>query len=419
MCCFSGSVEHVSATNIFARPLADGMQYLVYSMNFAAAGDLAMILPLPVPPKPDADAVRFINLERYAELFDDMKKAFPAPLREELDLGGFFAQSAVKTLKVHDVGLFQASFVPTLGDFDRLDERFRLAPSVWDALPEYRDWGFAVFKLKQKPVGFVGRMLGRVGAPQTVHPMALVFPRRDTGSIFFPTVHVHDGEVHDEATFDHTLYCQPDDLTARTFGWEESEPIGKFVDVDRTYGIVDGDRPCYQQMLFGSLPNADVELSPPDCTLSSLRQIGRCFELRIQARSAYVTHPHDEKTALRRETARRHVDALSEHLRTGVEALVRENADAWRLCPYDERLLECSFNTNAVFGVNLVTDERGNLGQPKPKSGPIRVLFVMANDRVEDQFVWLSFADVPEPMRLSRIKSELAAVLESAPLGRA
>ena len=52
MCCFSRPVPYVSGTKIFARATEDDRQALVYSMSVAAAEELAMILPLPVPPGP-------------------------------------------------------------------------------------------------------------------------------------------------------------------------------------------------------------------------------------------------------------------------------------------------------------------------------------------------------------------------------
>ncbi|HEV2667833.1 MAG TPA: hypothetical protein VG324_23150, partial [Blastocatellia bacterium] len=76
MCCFSQPVELVADTNIFARS-DNGRQFLVYSMSYAAPTDLAMILPLPVPPDPSEDAVRFINLQRYPTFFSDMRRGFP------------------------------------------------------------------------------------------------------------------------------------------------------------------------------------------------------------------------------------------------------------------------------------------------------------------------------------------------------
>ena len=104
-----------------------------------------------------------------------------------------------------EVGSFVASFVPTVKDFSRLDEQFRLPDGTWDKLPAYKDYGFAVFKLKK--------------GEQKVHPMAFEFPRADKTRLFFPTVHIHDGKVHDQAGFDHVLYCQGVDTRMR---WRES-----------------------------------------------------------------------------------------------------------------------------------------------------------------------------------------------------
>ena len=136
----SNTLQSVSGTNIFARSSTEGRQYLVYSMTLKADAELAMILPLPVPWK------------------------------------------------------IEASFVPTIADFDRLDERFRLPKETWHHLPQYNKFGFAVFKLKP--------------GEKRIHPMAFEFPRSDSKRLFFPTVHIHDGEVHATADFDHILYCQ-------------------------------------------------------------------------------------------------------------------------------------------------------------------------------------------------------------------
>ncbi len=53
-----------------------------------------------------------------------------------------------KKLEVVTVGAYEASFVPTVKDFARLDERFRL-PTAWDALPAVKEHGFVVFKLRK------------------------------------------------------------------------------------------------------------------------------------------------------------------------------------------------------------------------------------------------------------------------------
>ncbi len=72
MCMFSQPVDLVSDTNIFARR-TNGKQLLAYSMTYRAATELAMVLPLPVPPNGPEDAVRFIDLQLYPDFFTDLR----------------------------------------------------------------------------------------------------------------------------------------------------------------------------------------------------------------------------------------------------------------------------------------------------------------------------------------------------------
>ena len=242
MCLFSGPVREVYGTKIFGRIEGEN-QYLVYEMTFSAESDVAMMLPIPVVPGSAEDAVRFISLESYKRFFRDLDKLFP----EHMDLefmaplsGGPVAAQVV--LEVHEVGAFEASFVPTISDFERLDPRFRLPEQVWGELGGYDDFGFAVFKLS-------------AGNIQHAHPMAFSFPTRGAKKIFFPTVHVHDGKVHAEAEFDHKLYCQTD--TPLT--WEESNELTSGnVELGKVQGILVADKKCYRQTLRGVGKNADV-----------------------------------------------------------------------------------------------------------------------------------------------------------------
>jgi len=247
MCCFSRPVQHVSATNIFARPDKDGRQFLVYSMTLKAKEDLAMVLPLPVKAGSGEKAVTFVNLKDYAAFFTDLRSGFlmPPAANATRGLGDL---SAKTKLEVVQVGNFEASYVPTVNDFSRLDERFRLPPGTWNKLPAYRSYGFAVFKLKS-------------GAA-TIHPMAFSFPRAETSSLFFPTVHIHDGQVHPKAEFDHTLYCQSGaDEEFALNRWTESErPANAFVAIGKANGLVDGERHCYMRGLQGKLANQDTFL---------------------------------------------------------------------------------------------------------------------------------------------------------------
>lgn len=266
MCCFSRPVRHVSKTRIFARELGDERQLLVYGMSIDAEEDLAMVLPIPVVPRPREDAVRFVDLSSCPTFFDDVDLLFPEPVS-----GGFGLKSqsasraAAPKLVVHEVGDFEASFVPARRDFDRLDERFRLPSGVWDALPGYSDWGFCVFKLKHttKKPGLLDRVFGRSNeaTERAVHPMAFEFPRRDPTAVFFPTVHVHDGEVHAHADFDHALYCQTKeprplaDHEARR--WRQSYERAHLV-ATRAQAWIDTTQYVHKLSLSGSLPNEDV-----------------------------------------------------------------------------------------------------------------------------------------------------------------
>jgi hypothetical protein len=242
MCCFSRNVDKVADTNIFARSSKDGRQFLVYSMALMANDDLAMILPIPVPKDSKEDDVKFINLEKYEDFFKDANAGFPPPRGHDKDDN---KGSGTWSLKVIEVGSFQASYVPSIKDFKRLDEQFRLPENVWEKLPQYKDHGFAVFKLKK-------------GAKR-IHPMAFEFPRADPKQLFFPTVHIHDGTVHEKADFDHLLFCQRSANEALPEKWEESPKLANtFIKVDKTEGIMLPDAHVYRKGMHGSLKNQDT-----------------------------------------------------------------------------------------------------------------------------------------------------------------
>lgn len=247
MCCFSGKVDVVADTNIFARASKGGRQFLVYSMRFKAADDLAMILPIPTPKNSAEDAVKFISLEKYPHFFDDLRAGFPVPKSKKDGPPDRGAKDPPKAaLPVVEVGNFVASFVPAIKDFARLDKQFRLSDGVWEKLPQYKDFGFAVFKLKKPEKD-----------EQKVHPMAFEFPRADKGVLFFPTVHIHDGTVPAKAGFDHSLFCQVGDVAP--MNWDETPGLAElFVKVKEAEGIVDGKAHVYMKLMKGSFENKDV-----------------------------------------------------------------------------------------------------------------------------------------------------------------
>jgi hypothetical protein len=182
---------------------------------------------------------------------DDMRAAFPLPQPTFGMVSGGIPRERAAALKVHDVGSFEASFVPRLRDFSRLDARFRLPDATWASLPQYADWGFAVFKLKA------------TGARQNVHPMAFWFPRRDVSQLFFPTLHVHDGRVQQSASFDHELYCQTPTLLDPQ--WQRSpHELGHIVHGERARGLVDWSAHGHKRVILGMQPNQDTVVTAAD-----------------------------------------------------------------------------------------------------------------------------------------------------------
>jgi hypothetical protein len=248
MCIFSGRVSAVANTRIFARSADGSRQFLVYRMQYQADADLAMILPLPTPVSAPEDAVRFIDLSGYPQFFNDMAAGFIEPQTRLLSPAPLPA--AKPNLIVHQVGSFEASFVPHLRDFSRLDARFRLPEQTWDQIPRYADYGFAVFKLQS-------------GA-RNIHPMVFEFPRRNPSELFFPTIHIHDGTVETKAHFDHALYCQtpqpqPDWRVSSDEPWNGA-PLRaeKFIDCEKAQGLVDAQAVIQMKRMQGMYPNTDI-----------------------------------------------------------------------------------------------------------------------------------------------------------------
>jgi hypothetical protein len=258
MCCFTvvtplGFIAklftkpvHVSKTNIFARRTAENRQVLAYGMNLESSVEMAMVLPLPVAFGSGEDAVRFIDLSATPRMFEDLASLFAIEMFAQRKGGFRLNLSIPKKLVVHDVGAFVASYVPTREDFSRLDERFRLPSALFDAVPHYHDYGFAVFQLKP----------GKV----TVHPMAFEFPTRSPEKIFFPTVHVHDGRFHATAKFDHALYYQHPRVPEPRFGGGTfgSDEVSWIAPSKSYAGIVDEKKALVRRKMRARSANEDT-----------------------------------------------------------------------------------------------------------------------------------------------------------------
>ncbi len=274
-----GEEAAVNKTSIFARHKPQGRQLLVYSMALFTNKPAVMILPLPVKHEAHEQSLSFIDLSAYSDFFTDMYQGFP-PIEEMEDSGeeGLCVLDDAPSpppLVVHNAGDFEASFVPHRDDFRRLDKRFQLDESTWEDMPDYHDFGFAVFQIKPSRFDDVSQ-LGK-----SVHPMAFEFDSRDSTQLFYPTVHVHDGEFHQRADFDHIFYSQFDhDVKGRLATFEKhfypeinkdvnderwhyhyyqtSEHNAKdFVKVDLTSGIVVGEEKIHRLAIKGEFNNQD------------------------------------------------------------------------------------------------------------------------------------------------------------------
>lgn len=228
---FSGNVAQVANTRIFARVTPEGTQYLVYQMDYAADNDLALVLPLPTPPNTTADAVRFIDLSGYPEFFEDIEKGFP------------YTRSVAGGARRHapqgQEAAYQTSFLPGLDEMANLDQANRIETDAWKQLPEYSDFGFAIFRLR------ADRRIN--------HPLAVEFPVRNSNLLYFPTVHIRNNSVAEEANFDHDLYCQ-----ARA-GWLRSyDGAGSFMDMERAGGVIDPNERISRMTVQGLHPNSDI-----------------------------------------------------------------------------------------------------------------------------------------------------------------
>jgi len=195
MCMFVGQAK-VGGTKIFAKK-EGRRQFLVYEARVESRTSNAMILPVPVASQ--NSSVELIDLSAFENLFEELFSVYLPSLAPMRGFGG----PGAGTLEVVTVGSYEASIVPSLADMERLDARFQLSPSMKRAFASrYADHAFVVYQFAP--------------GKQKLHPFGFSFESRYDGSIFFPTLHVHDGRsVPDVAWFDHHFFAQRSKLGER------------------------------------------------------------------------------------------------------------------------------------------------------------------------------------------------------------
>ena len=246
-------------TQIFARKTASNKQFVVYQMNYESAQRNAMILPIPVRRPAREDSLRFIDLSHYESFFDDLASGFPWRRQGGIGCSAAGPPAADEQLRLFKVGNYIASFVPTLAEFSRLDERFTLPQATWAKIPQYQHYGFAVFQLAE-------------GALKP-HPMAFDF-ESEHRNLYFPTMHIHDGEVHPTEEFDHVLYLQHAGIDSEVSGYENCEAndqstglirsernAQEFANTDDARGILIGNLLVHKKIIRGNHENVDTEIA--------------------------------------------------------------------------------------------------------------------------------------------------------------
>ncbi|MFT3706267.1 MAG: hypothetical protein QM817_01245 [Archangium sp.] len=391
MCCFSGEVKDVSSTRLFARALGGGRQLLVYELSLDASSEVAMVLPVPIARGATEDSVRFVDFSGCPKFFAELDALYPKP---QARAGGPFAPASAappfQTLKVKQVGSFEASFAPTRSDLSRLDARFRLSSTVMDALTEHASSGFVVFQLKGS-------------GERRVHPMAFEFPLADASKLFFPTVHVHDGEVHERAKFDHLLYAQPlESWGTHMTWWRAPLPTSSMSAAARAHVAV---TPIYRSQLNGELPNRDVSLDfatlegRSKLTEHAYVRVNTAWEMlaspgRGAATSAHGLDPQVwAELQVTEETRRRVASQVSAALET---ALPNEPG----VIPYDAQLEQ------------VWPDFYGTLGAvaPEVKNG-CQVHFSERGRSVMSVEVRVGFASLPSKETCARVRALVQSAL--------
>ena len=244
MCIFTSEIKSVGDTRIFARQDVN-RQAVVYDMYLSTEFATAMVLPVPVASLSDDEKVEFIDLSTYPDFFDDIENMFPQWMSASIES---YDSRGSDLIEVQEIGVYEASFVPTPNDFKRLDPRFSLNSDFFEQVPEYSNYGFVVFKLKP-------------GESQ-VHPMAFWFHKENDSKLFFPTKHMHDGIVHSRDHYNHTLYAQGNftdnlslEIISLKYNLEKVSNISK-----KSFGLVCEDTVVCKRVVNGENKNEDIWL---------------------------------------------------------------------------------------------------------------------------------------------------------------
>eukprot|EP01102_Stenamoeba_stenopodia_P005525 TRINITY_DN1628_c0_g2_i1.p2 TRINITY_DN1628_c0_g2~~TRINITY_DN1628_c0_g2_i1.p2 ORF type:complete len:313 (-),score=74.98 TRINITY_DN1628_c0_g2_i1:1881-2819(-) len=229
MCVIQGKPStryRISNTEIFVAPTVDNNQWTVYANRVnkkkkmkKKKGDVegeqedgakreqpteAMILPVVSYDK--GKDIQLVDLTTMGKMFEEMDTIFRPPKINWAEIVTFImcgccllggeTEVPPLPLKVHRVGSYQVSVVPSKEDFELLDKDvFMLDSNVAKLFSDKysTDFAFVVCKL--------------VNNGATYHPIGYISPRlRDEGALFIPTYHFHGKPDDKKADWDHAIY---------------------------------------------------------------------------------------------------------------------------------------------------------------------------------------------------------------------
>jgi hypothetical protein len=173
----SAEVKDLSATKILAALLRGGRRQLTVYANSVATAVQGSCMVLAVP---NPGSVRLLDMSGYSTIFDDCLAMTQRYSESYGSRGGTLSYDSAP-LAVHSVGDYDASIVPALADFARLD------PASFTMAPEFLQFMDRTYA--GTAMGFIVCKLQRSSSLKPYAPFGYVHDVSD--HVFVPTMHFH------------------------------------------------------------------------------------------------------------------------------------------------------------------------------------------------------------------------------------
>lgn len=204
--CIINEPAEVNETQLFVAPHSNGLdQITVYANKVKTnSNNNMMLLPVPYP-----DTVKFIDLQNYQSIFNDLERPF---VNNQYNGVTTYSIPESNILKIHNIGSYMATLVPTHKDLDRINPLIFgiVQPNIKSLLNEK-------YSNLSAPFGYIICKL-RSGQAIKYHPFAYrhKMTQNKTGNkiLFIPTRHEHghDHSKFNEADWDHAIYSINTDM---------------------------------------------------------------------------------------------------------------------------------------------------------------------------------------------------------------